>query len=43
VIAFKDTHESLGAVSAYDAIVKIFNSSSQAMSKLLSKRDAGRL
>jgi hypothetical protein len=41
-IAFKDTPESLSAMSACHTIVNFFNSSSQAMNKLLSKQEAGR-
>jgi hypothetical protein len=41
-LAFSDTPESLGAMSACRSLINFFNSSTQAMSKLLSKQVAGR-
>jgi len=41
-IAFHDSPETLGAMSACPSIINFFNSSLQAMSKLLSKQVAGR-
>jgi hypothetical protein len=41
-IAFKDLPESHGTMSACRTLINFFNSSSQAMAKLLSKQSLGR-
>jgi hypothetical protein len=41
-IAFKDLPESEATMSVYRILINFFNSSSQAMAKLLSKQSGGR-